>query len=183
MKGLGWACPCSEVGVGPSPDAAAYGRAGRPRSMRVLCAMLVASSMFAPAAMAAAPRASMPAIERQVMCVTCKIPLNVAESPQSQRERAYIRGLIAEGKDEKQIKSELVSQYGESVLALPSAKGFDLAAYLVPAAVVLALIGTLALLLPSWRRHARAQSADSPSAPQLSAGDSARLDADLERFD
>ncbi len=83
----------------------------------------------------------MPAIERQVMCVTCKIPLNVAESPQSQRERAYIRGLIAEGKTEAQIKSELVAQYGSSVLALPSAKGFDLAAYLVPVAVVLALIG------------------------------------------
>ncbi len=54
----------------------------------------------------------MPAIERQVMCVTCKIPLNVAESPQSQRERAYIRGLIAEGKTEAQIKSALVGQYG-----------------------------------------------------------------------
>ena len=91
------------------------------------------------------------------MCVTCKIPLNVAESPQSQRERAYIRGLIAEGKTEAQIKSELVAQYGSSVLALPSAKGFDLAAYLVPVAVVLALIGLVALLLPSWRRHARAQ--------------------------
>jgi cytochrome c-type biogenesis protein CcmH/NrfF len=125
----------------------------------------------------------MPAIERQVMCVTCKIPLNVAESPQSQRERAYIRGLIAEGKTEAQIKSELVAQYGSSVLALPSAKGFDLAAYLVPVAVVLALIGLVALLLPSWRRHARAQAASGADSPKLSAGDAARLDADLERFD
>ncbi|HXC23629.1 MAG TPA: cytochrome c-type biogenesis protein CcmH, partial [Solirubrobacteraceae bacterium] len=132
---------------------------------------------------AATPRASMPTIERQVMCVTCKIPLNVAESPQSQRERAYIRGLIAEGKTEAQVKSELVAQYGPSVLALPSAKGFDLAAYLVPGAVVLALIGLLALLLPSWRRRARAQAASASDAPQLDASDAARLDADLERFD
>src|SRR3984957_20772159 len=134
-------------------------------------------------ALGATPRASMPTIERQVMCVTCKIPLNVAESPQSQRERAYIRGLIAEGKTEAQIKRELVAQYGSSVLALPSAKGFDLAAYLVPVAVVLALIGLLALLLPSWRRHARDQAATDVDSPELSAGDAARLDADLKRFD
>jgi cytochrome c-type biogenesis protein CcmH/NrfF len=134
-------------------------------------------------ALGAAPRASLPTIERQVMCVTCKIPLNVAESPQSKRERAFIRGLIAEGETEAQIKSQLVAQYGSSVLALPSAKGFDLAAYLVPVAVVLALIGLLALLLPSWRRHARAQAAEAPDAPRLSARDAARLDADLERFD
>jgi cytochrome c-type biogenesis protein CcmH len=134
-------------------------------------------------AAAATPRTTMPTIERQVMCVTCKIPLNVAESPQSQRERAYIRGLIAEGQTESQIKRSLVAQYGPSVLALPSAKGFDLAAYLVPVAVVLALLGLLALLLPSWRRHARAQTARAAEAPPLSPGDAARLDADLERFD
>ena len=40
------------------------------------------------------PRTSLPAIERQVMCVTCKIPLNVAQSPQANREREFIQGLI-----------------------------------------------------------------------------------------
>jgi cytochrome c-type biogenesis protein CcmH len=130
-----------------------------------------------------APRTSLPAIEHQVMCVTCKIPLNVAESPQASRERAFIRGLIAEGQTETQIKNALVSQYGESVLALPGTKGFDLAAYLVPAAVVLALLALLALLLPSWRRHARAHAGRVASAPELSASDAARLDTDLKRFD
>jgi cytochrome c-type biogenesis protein CcmH/NrfF len=134
-------------------------------------------------ATAATTRASMPTIERQVMCVTCKIPLNVAESPQSQRERAYIRGLIAEGLTEAQVKSDLLAQYGPSVLALPSAKGFDLAAYLVPIAVVLALIGLLALLLPSWRRQARTGTPETTDTPRLSADDAARLDADLKRFD
>jgi type II secretory pathway pseudopilin PulG len=69
------------------------------------------------------------------------------------------------------------------VLALPSAKGFDLTAYLVPAAVVIALIALLVLLLPSWRRRARAQAGDRAASPELSAADAARLDADLERFD
>lgn len=171
------------VGLGPSPVSRLTYHLARLTAMLTLVAALGASPLVDSDALAATPRASMPAIERQVMCVTCKIPLNVAESPQSQRERAYIRGLIAEGKTEAQIKSELVAQYGTSVLALPSAKGFDLAAYLVPLAVVLALIGLVALLLPSWRRHARDQSATSADSPKLSAGDAARLDADLKRFD
>ena len=66
------------------------------------------------------------------MCVTCKIPLNVAESPQADRERAFIRELIDEGRDEAQIKHALVGQYGTTVLALPPASGFDLTVYLVP---------------------------------------------------
>jgi cytochrome c-type biogenesis protein CcmH len=137
----------------------------------------------ASSAVAVMSRTTLPLIERQVMCVTCKIPLNVAESPQANRERVLIRELIAEGKTEAQVKDALVSQYGPAVLALPNAKGFDLAAYLVPAAVVIALAALLALLLPSWRRHARAQANGQASSPELSAADSARLDADLERFD
>jgi cytochrome c-type biogenesis protein CcmH/NrfF len=137
----------------------------------------------APVAVAVTPRATLPVIERQVMCATCKIPLNVAESAQANRERAFIRNLIAQGQTEAQIKKALVDQYGPAVLALPSAKGFDLAAYLVPGAVVAALIVLLALLLPSWRRHARAQAANAPRAADLSASDASRLDADLERFD
>jgi cytochrome c-type biogenesis protein CcmH len=122
-----------------------------PALAALLAAALLAMALL-PATGVASP-ATLPRIERQVMCVTCKIPLNVAESPQANRERAFIRGLIRQGRSEAQIKSALVAEYGPAVLALPSAKGFDLAAYLVPAAVVLALIALLAVLLPGWRRR------------------------------
>ena len=128
------------------------------------------------------PHASLPTIERRVMCVTCKIPLIVAESPQADRERAFIRGLIAEGESEAQIERAMVDQYGPAALGLPSTHGFDLAAYLVPLAAVLALAGTLALLLPRWRRRAHAQT-DQAATSALSATETARLDADLARFD
>jgi cytochrome c-type biogenesis protein CcmH len=153
-------------------------RAARLTSL-LACSLLLAG---APAA-SAAPRASLPQIERQVMCVSCKIPLVVAESPQADRERAFIQLLIDEGKDEASIKHALVGQYGPAVLALPSASGFDLAAYLVPLAAVLVLLGALAVLLPRWRRRARAQALAPGAAPSLSAADAQRLDADLERFD
>lgn len=155
-------------------------RAARLFVLPVVAAVLVLSCAQASAVI---PRTTLPLIERQVMCATCKIPLNVAESPQADRERALIRRLIAQGQTEAQIKDALVAQYGPAALGLPSAKGFDLAAYLVPVAVVLGLLALVALLLPSWRRHARAQAAGTPGAPELSASDAARLDADLKRFD
>jgi cytochrome c-type biogenesis protein CcmH/NrfF len=137
-------------------------------------------------------------VESQVMCVTCKIPLTVAESPQADRERAFIQELIDQGQSEGQIKQALVAQYGPQVLALPSTNGFDLAAYLVPIAVVVFVAGLLALLLPRWRRRARVQAAmaaaamngaastdagATSSAASLSPADAARLEADLARFD
>jgi cytochrome c-type biogenesis protein CcmH len=132
---------------------------------------------------AAAPRASLPQIEREVMCVTCKIPLNVAQSPQADRERAFIQSLIDKGDDEAAIKRALVGQYGPAVLALPGEHGFDATAYLVPLAACVALLGALAVLLPRWRRRARAQGQGTGPAPTLSAADSERLDNDLRRFD
>jgi len=134
-----------------------------------------------PAAAADSARTSLPAIERQVMCVTCKIPLNLAESPQADRERAFIRALIAQGRSQAQIKRALVDQYGPTALALPRASGFDLAAYLVPAGAVLLLVAGLLALLARWRRRA-APGGPSP-APALSEADAAELDADLARFD
>jgi cytochrome c-type biogenesis protein CcmH len=150
-------------------------------------ALLVCCAPAMPAVAATAsavkPRTTLPVIERQVMCVTCKIPLNVAQSPQANRERAFIQSLIDEGRDEGQIKDALVGQYGRSALALPSDHGFDIAAYLVPLAAFLALVAALVVLLPKWRRYARAQASRAPAEEPLSAADAARLDADLSRFD
>ena len=67
------------------------------------------------------------------------------------------------------------------MLGLPQTHGFDLAAYLVPAAAVLGLAALMAFLLPSWRRRAAAGAA--PGASELSPEDAARLESDLARFD
>jgi len=152
----------------------------RSRLSPALLAALALATLAAPAT-ATAPRASLTGIERQVMCVTCKIPLNVAESPQADRERVYIQGLIDSGLDEAQIKQALVSQYGPTVLGLPAAHGFDLTVYLVPAAVVAVLLALLAALLPRWRRRPPAPAAGTDGA--LSAADNARLESDMARYD
>ena len=135
-----------------------------------------------------APRTTLPAVEAQVMCVTCKIPLPVAQSPQADRERDYIQGLIDQGRTLAQIKRELVFQYGPAVLSLPTDHGFDTAVYVVPVVVVLALLCLVAVLLPRWRRRARAAQAaraaeEIPANPTLAPTDAARLEADMARFD
>lgn len=163
-----------------------------PSARRMLAALFAFVALWACAlawtpgtsiALGATPRASLPEIEREVMCVTCKIPLNVAQSPQADRERAFIQSLIDEGRSEAQIKDALVGQYGRAALALPSNSGFDAAAYLVPLAALLALLVALAVLLPRWRRRARTQARERTPAPALGAADAQRLEADLERFD
>ena len=71
------------------------------------------------------------------MCPICGTALNLSASPQADRERAFIRREIAEGKTKDQIKDELVAQYGTQVLAEPPKSGFDLTAWLVPGVAIL----------------------------------------------
>ena len=158
------------------------------RRASALALVLAAGAISGGPAFATPPaRASLPAIEREVMCVTCKIPLELAQSPQADRERAFIATLIGRGYGAAQIKRALVAQYGTSVLALPSAHGFDLAVYVVPLAALLAVIALLAVLLPRWRRAGSARpDGDSRGAhapPPMSPEDAARVAADLSRFD
>ena len=159
-----------------------------PRRNAVLGALLAVACVLAlpPAAGAARPRASLPDIEREVMCAACGVPLNIAESPQADRERAFIQGLIDQGQTKDQIKAALVAQYGRAVLATPSSGGFGVAAYAVPIALAIFFAGLLALLLPRWRRRGRAPSMAAGTGgappPPLSPTDASRLQADLDRF-
>jgi cytochrome c-type biogenesis protein CcmH len=167
----------------------------RTKTIAAALALATALASLSPAltaaASAVAPRTTLPAVEAQVMCVTCKIPLAVAQSPQADRERAYIQTLIDEGRTLAQVKRALVYQYGSEVLGLPPARGFDLGAYLVPGAVVLGLVVLAGVLLPRWRRRARAATAaaaarGSPGGATVAAldpADAARLEADMARFD
>lgn len=147
--------------------------------MRRLIVVAMLASIVA-ASPAAGKPASFADVEDEVMCVSCNVALNIAESPQADAERKYIRALIDKGADKEQVKRELVRVYGDNVLALPKSEGINWVAYLVPIALIAALVAALALALPRWRRR------DPPrpsGGPGLSDTDAARLDADLARYD
>jgi len=150
--------------------------------VRRLGLALAVLAVAVPPAHAAAPRASLTDIEDEVMCVVCNVPLNVAESPQADRERALIRSLIAQGRTKPQIKDALVAEYGQAVLATPHGGGVDWAAWAIPAALIAALIAALAVVVPRWRRRGPGD-AVAPAGPSLDAADARRLEEDLARYE
>ena len=148
------------------------------RRLSIACALLALA--LAPAAVAA-PQASLPDIEDEVMCAQCGTPLNASDSPVADDERAFIRKLIAQGQTKEQIKSALVAEYGEEILALPDDEGFNLAAYLVPALLALLAAVGLAVAARRWRRNPRTGPA--AAGPDLDPDDARRLERDLATYD
>jgi cytochrome c-type biogenesis protein CcmH/NrfF len=148
----------------------------------VLALLLTGSVGASLAAAATCPKTSLAAVENEVMCPVCGVPLGLAtESPQAQRERAFIQREADACKSKQQIKDELVAQFGTRVLALPPDKGFDLAAYLVPAAIV--LLGIAAVTTIALRRRRTPAAPEVPGTPALAGDDAERLNADLERYE
>ena len=143
--------------------------------MRLLAALVLLLALTG----AAEPKASLPDIEDEVMCVECRTALNVSTAPVANQEREFIREKIAQGLTKKQIKQALVDAYGPDVLAEPEAKGFDLSAWIVPGLLVITAAVGVALMARRWRRS----SAPQPAGPELDPDDARRLDQELAAFD
>ena len=146
-----------------------------------IAGVLAALAWIAAPALGAAPQVSISDIEDEVMCPICGTLLELSDSPQAQREKAFVARLIAAGKSRGEIKDALVTQYGSEVLAQPRGSGFDLSAYLVPAIGFVLAAAALAVGVARWRRRADRE----PAAPQAPPGeeDAERLDADIGRYD
>jgi cytochrome c-type biogenesis protein CcmH/NrfF len=154
------------------------------KSPHAIVFLLATVLVLLPGAAFAAPQTSISDVEDEVMCPICGTLLELAESPQAQRERVLVKRLIAEGKSKDEIKDALVAEYGREVLALPGGSGFDLTAYLVPAIGFLIAALALALGVRRWRRAAKPPRGNGESAPSGPRGEDAeRLDADLARYD
>jgi cytochrome c-type biogenesis protein CcmH len=149
---------------------------------RIAGLALIAALLLAPAAGAQEPQASLPDIEDEVMCTICGTLLELAENSQADREREFIRDLIAQGLTKEQIKDALVVEYGEGVLATPDDSGFDLTAWLLP--ILAAGLGAAGVGYAVWRwRRERPDEPDPPAGEAPQGADAERLDADLARYD
>lgn len=126
-------------------------------------------------------KTSLADVEDEVMCPVCGVPLGLATAaPQAQRQREFIQREVESCKSKDEIKRALVAQFGERILAMPPEKGFNLAAYLVPAVILLVGIAAIATLAVRRRRSTVTPAA---AGPAMARDDAARLDADLERYD
>ena len=114
------------------------------------------------------------------MCPICGTLLELADSPQARRQKVFIAEMIAAGRSKEEIKDALVEEYGSEVLAEPEGSGFELSAYLVPAIAFLVAVVALAVGVARWRRRG---DGGGPAARAPRDEDSARLDADIARYD
>ncbi|MGE0065926.1 MAG: cytochrome c-type biogenesis protein CcmH [Solirubrobacterales bacterium] len=155
------------------------------RRRAATAALLVAALLaLAPVtAGAATPQTSLSEIESEVMCPVCGTLLELAEAPQAQREKAFIKQLVISGATKEQIKDALVAEYGREVLALPESKGFSLSAYVVPIIAFVVAVIALAFGVWKWRRAGGSGDPDLPAVAGPSTAENERLDADLGRYD
>ena len=149
-----------------------------------LVALTVALTLPAAALAADCPQTSLGDIEDEVMCVACGVPLELAtDAPQAQREREFINGLIADCKSKEEIKTALTAEFGDEVLAVPDDEGFDLAAYLVPALVLLGGMAAVAFAWVRWRRGRGGRRDAALAGGPAHGADDARVDRDMERYE
>ena len=145
--------------------------------------------LLAPAAALAqdCPRTTLGDIEDEVMCPICGTPLGLAsEAPQAQQQRAFIEEQIADCRSKEEIKTALVAQFGEGVLALPGdASGedelSDVLVYAIPALAILLALGGIGFAVLRWRGGGGKR--PRPGEAAVAGSDTARLDADIERYD
>jgi cytochrome c-type biogenesis protein CcmH len=145
--------------------------------------MLAAVLVLAAPALASERQPTLQELEQEVMCPTCKTLLALSDAPAADRIRAFIRERIAAGDTKSEIKSELVAQFGEQILAEPPKKGFNLLAWILPFAGIAAAGAVIGALV--WRsvRRAREEAAPATAGPPLDPELERRIDEELRRFD
>jgi cytochrome c-type biogenesis protein CcmH len=103
---------------------------------------------------ASAPTARLNTLSHQLMCQCgCSQILGECDHvgcPDRDKELAELSSAIDSGLGDQQILDAFAAKYGETVLAAPRTKGFDLVAWIAPFAVfAAALLGTI-LLIRRW---------------------------------
>ena len=152
----------------------------------VIAAILLAVLLAAPAPASASERhPTLAELESELMCPTCEQLLELSHAPVADRIRAFVRTRIAAGDTKSDIKSQLVSQFGEAVLAAPPTHGFNLLAWLLPLVGLGVVGGVIGALAWGWTRSTQESVAgDGPSRVEVLDPELARrLDEELALLD
>jgi cytochrome c-type biogenesis protein CcmH len=134
-------------------------------------------------------RPTLAELEGEVMCPTCNTTLDHSSSPIARRMERFIARRIAAGATKSEIKKELVAEFGQAVLASPPRQGFNLLAWLVPFAGLVAGALALAVLVRRWSGARGAEpelagaAAGANGAAPLEPELERRLDEELARLD
>jgi cytochrome c-type biogenesis protein CcmH len=123
-------------------------------------------------------------IAANLMCQCgCTMVLSTCTCGTADQMRGVIKEKLAEGQAPQQIIDYFVAQYGEKALAAPTKQGFNLTAWLLPFAAILAGGGGIYFLLRKWvlgRREEAIALAELPQEAWVEYED--RLQKELEQY-
>lgn len=90
-------------------------------------------------------------VARDLICTCgCGKMLNVCDMESAKQMKALIGRMIDQGQDKNQIISYFVEQYGESVLAAPTKRGFNLTAWIIPFMAIAIAVAVVYFVMAKW---------------------------------
>ncbi len=78
-------------------------------------------------------------------------------------ENAELTAAVDRGDSDNGILQSFVEKYGPTVLAAPTASGFNLIAWIMPYLVLAIGVGGVVLVVRAWHKHPKAAAAEGPS--------------------
>jgi cytochrome c-type biogenesis protein CcmH len=96
-------------------------------------------------------------IGHQMMCICgCNqilLECNHVGCPASDGMRNELMASLTRGDSDSLVEQGFVQKYGPTVLAAPTTKGFDRAAYIMPFAALILGFGLIVLVIRSWKNR------------------------------
>ena len=105
-------------------------------------------------------------IGHQMMCICgCNqilLECNHIGCPYSDGMRNELIAAVSRGDSDSLVEQSFVQKYGPTVLAAPTAKGFDRAAYIMPFVVLVLGFGLIMIVIREWKNRPAPSIADGP---------------------
>jgi len=168
-----------------APLLAAFARSGNSRR-KLAHVLLLCAAIFLFAG-ASDPAARFNDIGHRMMCICgCSqilLECNHVGCTASDSMRAELTAAVERGDSDSLVEQAFVQKYGPTVLAAPTTKGFDRAAYIIPVVALILGFGLIALVVRAWKNRpapAIAGGLQPISGPELEEfRDQARRETDL----
>jgi cytochrome c-type biogenesis protein CcmH len=146
------------------------------RSRKAVQTILLCAAVFAFLG-AGDPATRFKEIGHQMMCICgCNqilLECNHVGCPDSDGMRNELMAAVSRGDSDSLVEQSFVQKYGPTVLAAPTTRGFDRAAYVVPFAALFFGFGLVVLIVRGWKNR---------PTPALADGLQPVRSAELEQF-
>ena len=97
----------------------------------------------------------------------------------SDKMREQLASAVQNDSSDENVLQAFIREYGTTVLAAPTGRGFDRVAWIMPFAVLLAAIAAAAMMIRSWTAREPVEAASGTLSALASYRDQARRDTEL----